>query len=335
MSSSQINARGQKRGPQFALDERSSKKIVKTTRTSRPYSGSFEQKLIDNGIYLDEYEYLDGRVPPKPNNMTEINHRLMQSRSSLASSRFSDEEFKEFRRANAHAPNEHKVCKMVIPFIEGKIRDDKCVQGEVVFTNLEPLANDMFSTAKTDLYYGARPEQLDRNVRDELDGHIVPSTQHDLPIAPNFFLSVKGPKGSLQVAKRQACYDGALGARGMHSLQSYEKDEPTYDNTAYTITSTYLGGFLQIYTVHPIQPAISEGRTEYCMNLLRSFAINDTADSFRQGVTAYRNARDWAKEQRDEAIKRSNEKVKDRQIKRLTINANSGKVSLALLLKVF
>ena len=216
---------------------------------------------------------------------------------------------------------------MVIPFIEGKIRDDKCVQGEVVFTNLEPLANDMFSTTETDLYYGARPEQLDRKVRDDLNGHIVPSTQHDLPIAPNFFLSVKGSKGSLQVAKRQACYDGALGARGMHSLQSYEKDESTYDNTVYTITSIYLGGFLQIYTVHSVQPAIPEGRTEYCMNLLRSFAINDSADSFRERVTAYRNAKDWAKEQRDVAIKRSNEKVKNRQIKRLAINASSDKFS--------
>jgi hypothetical protein len=46
-------------------------------------------------------------------------------------------------------------------------------------------------------------------------------TQHDLPIAPNFFLAAKGPDGSAAVAKRQACYDGALGERGMHSLQSY------------------------------------------------------------------------------------------------------------------
>lgn len=327
ISLSQISARGQKQGPQFVLNDRSSSMIAKTTQTSGPYSRSFEQKLVDNGIYLDGYEYPDGRVPSVPNNMTEINHRLTQSRPSLTSSCFSDEEFKAFKRANARASNEDKVSKTVIPFIEGKIRNDKCVEGEVFFTNLEPLADDMFTTAKADLYYGARPEQLDRRVRDELSGHIVPSTQHDLPIVPNFFLSVKGPEGSLQVAKRQACYEGALGARGMNSLQSYEKDELTYDNTAYIITSTYLGGFLQIYTVHPVQPAIPGGRTEYCMNLLRSFAINDTAGSFRQGVTAYRNARDWAKEQRDEAIKRSNEKVKDRQIERLAINASSGEFS--------
>jgi hypothetical protein len=34
--------------------------------------------------------------------------------------------------------------------------------------------------------YGARPEQLDRRVRDVLSGHIIPSTQDSLPIAPIF-----------------------------------------------------------------------------------------------------------------------------------------------------
>lgn len=83
----------------------------------------------------------------------------------------------------------------------------------------------MLTAAKPDLYYGARPEQLDRRVRDELSGHIIPSTQDDLPIAPNFFLATKGPEGTAAVARRQVSYDGALGARGMRSLQSYAEDE--------------------------------------------------------------------------------------------------------------
>jgi hypothetical protein len=58
-------------------------------------------------------------------------------------------------------------------------------------------------------------------VRDALSRHIIPLTQDDLPIVPNFFLEVKGPDGSVAVARRQACYDGALGARGMHELQAY------------------------------------------------------------------------------------------------------------------
>jgi hypothetical protein len=76
-----------------------------------------------------------------------------------------------------------------------------------------------------DLYYGARPEQLHWKVRRDLEGSIVPSTQQDLPIVPKFFLEVESPDGSLLVASRQACYDGALGARGILSLQSYRCED--------------------------------------------------------------------------------------------------------------
>lgn len=104
----------------------------------------------------------------------------------------------------------------MIPVIEGKTADDKSVEGDILFTNLTPLTNNMLTAATPDLYYGARPEQLDRRVRDQLRGHIIPSTQDGLPIAPNFFLAAKGPNGTAAVARRQACYDGALGARGMY-----------------------------------------------------------------------------------------------------------------------
>jgi hypothetical protein len=40
----------------------------------------------------------------------------------------------------------------------------------------------------------------------------------------------------------QACYVGAMGARAMHALQGYGQAEPTYDNKAYTFSSTYHDG---------------------------------------------------------------------------------------------
>ena len=36
----------------------------------------FQQKLIGGGVYPDEYEYPDGRVPPLPHNWEEVNKRL-------------------------------------------------------------------------------------------------------------------------------------------------------------------------------------------------------------------------------------------------------------------
>ena len=329
MSSSQSSARGRKRGSASTLDTRPTTNTTntKTTESSGPYSRNFQQKLIDGGIYPDEYEYPDGRVPSEPDNLEEINQRLAQPRPSLSPSHFSNEKFKEFKRAAAHVSKENKATKTVIPIIEGKITDDKCVEGEVLFTNLKSLTNDMLTAAKPDLYYGARPEQLDRRVRDELSGHIIPSTQDDLPIAPNFFLAAKGPDGTAAVARRQACYDGALGARGIHSLQSYGEDEPVHDNNAYAISSIYSDGQLKMYTSHPTQPTSPKGRPEYFMTQLNTWGMTGNLDTFRQGATAYRNARDWTKEQRDKAIRRANERANDSQVGTLAADASFGGVS--------
>ncbi|ODH42877.1 hypothetical protein ACO22_01148 [Paracoccidioides brasiliensis] len=97
--------------------------------------------------------------------------------------------------------------------------------------------------------YGARPEQLDREIREDPSHHIVLSTQDDLPMALNFFLEAKSPDGSLAVATRQACYNGALGACGMHPLQSYQQHGRTFDNNAYTMSVIYRGGILKLYTI--------------------------------------------------------------------------------------
>lgn len=81
---------------------------------------------------------------------------------------------------------------------------------------------------------------------------ITPSTQEDLPKAPNCFIAVKGPDGSAAVAKRQACYEGALGERGILSLRSYGQSNLADDNNAYTFTSTYNEDALKMYTNHPL-----------------------------------------------------------------------------------
>jgi hypothetical protein len=288
----------------------STKPTTNTTRTKSTgvYDRDFQQHIIDYGVYPHGYRRPDGSVPAKPNDWGRINERLGQPRPSLSPSKFTNEEFERFVQADADAAKEKQVSELVIPIIEGKIADARCRSGGIPFTNLDPLTDGMLKPGNPDIYYGARPEQLTRKVRDELGGQITPSTQHDLPVAPNFFLAAKGPDGSLAVARRQACYDGALGARGMHSLQSYGKGEPVSDNNAYTITSIYHGGTLKMYTSHPTQPT-SPGRPEYHMTQLNGYSMTGNAETFREGARAYRNARDWAKEERDKAIQQSNERA--------------------------
>jgi len=301
MSSSQS---GRKR-PSSSPSKKSTAKTT-TTKSTTPYDRAFLQHLIDFGIYPDGYEYPDGRVPPEPENIEEIRQALARA---LSPSFFSDQDFRDFKRADTNAAKERQVTTSVIPIIHGDLGDGKCVAGEIPFTNLDPLTDGSLVSGNPDLYYGARPEQLDRRVRTKLHRRIVPSTQEDLPILPNFFLAVKGPDGSAAVATRQLLYDMSLGAVGFHSLRAYTAGESVFDNRAYVIGCTYHAGQVKMYTCHPIRPATPRARPELVMTQIKAYALTSDADTFRQGAGAYRQAMVWAKQQRDEAIQGANKRV--------------------------
>ncbi|KAL2868720.1 uncharacterized protein BJX67DRAFT_379671 [Aspergillus lucknowensis] len=108
----------------------------------------------------------------------------------------------------------------------------------------------------------------------------------DDPIAPTFFLKVKGSHTSTIEAERQASYYGALGSQVIHALQAYKQEEPAYDDNAYTITSTYSRGILELYAVHIAEPKPGEG-PEYIMTPLGDWPIHANLESFQQGLTAY------------------------------------------------
>jgi hypothetical protein len=197
----------------------------------------------------------------------------------------------------------------MVPVIAGVRQDNHFSARKTKFGNLEPLTDGTIAPANPDLFYGARPEQLDRQIRDKLSGRIIPSTMEDKPMAPNFYFEAKGPDGSAAVARRQACYDGAMGARGMQSLQSYGQNELVYNNHAHTITSTYHDGQLKMYTTHITSPAGPGKPPEYHMTQLNTWGLTGNADTFRQGATAFRNGRDLTKEWRNGFISAANERV--------------------------
>jgi hypothetical protein len=76
---------------------------------------------------------------------------------------------------------------------------------------------------------------------EQLNKHIIPSSHTHLTAVPNFSLEAKGPDGSPAEALRQACHNGAVGERAMHSLKMYGQDKSVYDNTAHRIYSIYQG----------------------------------------------------------------------------------------------
>lgn len=271
------------------------------------YSRNFEQHLLDHAVYPDN-PYVYGHaeeLPTLPNNWDEINEALAQRRPSLSSSKFSQEEFRKFCQRDTYAHIKRRVMADVVPIIEGDCGDPRCHGGGYIFGNLDPLTDAALPRATPSHFYGARPEQLDRQIRKELSNQIIPSKWDSRPLAPNFFLEARGCKETPVAGERQVCYNGALGARAMHALQSYQAN-PIFDNNAYAITSKYYDGTLLLYAIYATKPRSPSCRPEYIMALLNAWSMTTSPEEFRRGASAYRNARDWAKKKRDELIESAN-----------------------------
>ena len=278
-----------------------------STRKTSAYDLIFEQHLIDNGIFPEGFD--DDEGFNEPFNLEEINHRLAQPRPSLSPSHFPREAFLNFRQKNRQALTENTVMSTVFPIIAGTA--DIPSQENLLFGNLKNLTDGSITKAQPDFYDGSRPADLKKDIREELGPYIVPSTNTAAPCLPNFFTEGKGPNGNAAVCKRQALYDGALGARGVHKLRSYVDPETLHDNKAYTITSTYHGGTgdLTIYSTHPTPSNDPQNPIEYRMTQLNGWKMTGNPEAFRQGASALRNARDLMKENREELIAAANAKA--------------------------
>ena len=135
---------------------------------------------------------------------------------------------------------------------------------------------------------------------------VVPCNDSSRPAVPNFFVEGKSASARPDVAKLQACHDGAVGARAMYTLENYRRHEPGYNEEAQSFSSTYNDGRLRLYSHHMTRAPDSGGRQEYHMTQLRDFAMTDSAERFREGATSFRNLRDFARTNRDSAIKKAN-----------------------------
>ncbi|KAL3488277.1 hypothetical protein BJX62DRAFT_212222 [Aspergillus germanicus] len=236
----------------------------------------------------------------------------------------------EIEAVHDHACCEQEVIESMVPFIEG-LKDRFLCKGGQVWDNFVPLteAKVKLVNPKPDRFYGSHAQALlNEQVCRELSRTIIPSRKDELTILPNFSLEVKGPRGTGDVVKRQACYNGAFGSRAMHSLREYihqattgegkeeDKnggDESTlFDNNAYTISSTLESstGMLTLYTSHPRKTKWTDEPNqdpEQIMSRLGSWCLINGPDELLGAVSVYRNARDWAREQREELIRKVND----------------------------
>ncbi|KAL4866855.1 hypothetical protein BDV12DRAFT_198719 [Aspergillus spectabilis] len=242
-------------------------------------------------------------------------------------------EFIKFPKINNKAADEYLVIKNILPILEGEEKACSRTGANHPFNKLAPLTDGTLADARPDFYHGTPLNQLNPAIREQLRDQVVPTARKNCPIAPNFFVEVKSHDRSLPVATRQACYDGALGARAMHSLQQFgnrnRNDTTTttlayYDNNTYTITSTYHLGTLGLYMTHPTQSRSNNNKldrhTNYVMTQAGQWALHGSPETFQQGITAYQNARDLAKEQRDRFIERANEQYASDRWRNFTVS---------------
>ncbi|CEL06142.1 hypothetical protein ASPCAL07250 [Aspergillus calidoustus] len=220
-------------------------------------------------------------------------------------STYSKDDFEEFAITYWKVRTEQEAKDSVISILEGRASGHAGKNRR--FANLAHLTDGIQIHAKPDIYHGARAAKLDSAILNKLNDLIVPS-QTDGLVAPNFFLKVKGAQVSAVEAERQACYYGALGARAIHALHSHKQEKPVFDNNAYTISATYCRGLLELYATHIASSGRNLGVPEYVMTRLGEWTIHANMKSFQQGLTAYRNARDWARKKRDEAVAAANKR---------------------------
>jgi hypothetical protein len=152
--------------------------------------------------------------------------------------------------------DEGEVMRKVLPMLYGDA--DIPNKQDLLFTRLESITNETTVVPKPDFYDGARLGDIDKRVREDL-GPISYPRNIQPPGGTQLFLEAKALEGC-RCAKRQACLDGALGARAMQTLQSYGAGKPVYDNNAYTLSATYHAGNLNMYATHvtPSGPGGSE-----------------------------------------------------------------------------
>ncbi|ROV91879.1 hypothetical protein VMCG_09174 [Cytospora schulzeri] len=164
------------------------------------------------------------------------------------------------------------------------------------------------SKAKPDLYDGVDQQMICPEVKEELSEKIIPTKGRD-PAAPNFFVEVTSKRQDGEIGQRQVGHDGALGARGMHSLQNYEQQTQVYDGNAYTFGVTYHRFQLTIYAIYMTAPSEEGGKPRYDVHEIATYSMRDS-DRFPEGIIACRNIRDLAKEYRVKFVEEANERAK-------------------------
>ncbi|KAI9721653.1 MAG: hypothetical protein M1828_005020 [Chrysothrix sp. TS-e1954] len=288
------------------------------------YSKHFGEHLKHWDISLD----LTRVISQAPYNAKEFRDRLARPRSAMFQTSLGlhkydslvKEMFTSFLKMTSEVMSEDAVMKQIWPCLIGG--QEMYCKVDCLFDNLVDLTDGSIVWAKPDFCDGSDTSELRVNVEIALRKYVVPSTMKESICLPNFFMEAKGPGGVPLICQRQAAYDGALGARGIHAMRQYVDESDALDHNAYTITSTLVCGggecILTIFVCYVTHGRIGDRSQppKIQMTKLRRYDLCDSQEAFVEGVTALRNARDLAYDMRIRLIAAANTAAKYKELLR-------------------
>lgn len=264
--------------------------------------------MRDCGIYIRPNRFSDGRCVPTPTNVEEMREALNTKRETISPVAFKPT-YEYFHDIIWEWQSDEDWKRTALPLIEGNKPGFFSGQ-DVTLTNLDPLTEwDATVRLRPNICDGAALDAVNPTVRCKLNKVIVPTRINCKLVCPNFFMISKTAGGDQMVLRRQIMHNGAIGARAMHMLQNYGQNEPKYDGRAYTISVLYHNGVLYFFA-HHVARGVEKGPPEYFMTFLKATEICLTGEAAcLDGISAFRNARDWAKSTRDQLIKEANQRA--------------------------
>ncbi|KAI9899448.1 hypothetical protein N3K66_005909 [Trichothecium roseum] len=291
------------------------------------YNTAFECHLATHNVYTH------GRNL-EPDNLAELREALKKRRPSVSSS-LTAKDYHAFVKSNDSVLTEQAVALRVMPKILGPDAAGYHCAEDLAMDGLARVVQGT-PVPRPDYFDGVPYADVDPRIIAELKGSIVPMTHVDsikCPLAPNFFLEIKGPKGGDPVIlRRQICHYGSFGIRAMHALETVGRGQPAAaddddDDGRATIphvfTATYYSetAHLVIYCHYMSAPTtaatsaedgvVGQGNPAYHMKLLKQYHLSDDFETFVQGVTALRNVRSMAKDVRDRLVEAANRSVRE------------------------
>jgi hypothetical protein len=175
----------------------------------------------------------------------------------------------------------------------------------VQFANMAPFpsSGDVVPPSPA-IYYGEKPESLDPHIHQIVGKYIIPSKNSRHAVLPNFLLELSFGTICQDRAEDLALYGGIHGARGVHALQEYINSGSGYDGKAYTIAATLSISILSLYTVHltNCKPFDGTESPKYYLNFLENWNIRKNLETFQKAIHAYRNMRDFMRDERRRII---------------------------------